>query len=241
MTSSIKPWEARLNAVDPALRKATKEEAKDAEIAEMRSTLAKYEAQMLRMATCAGEFARDACKAQAPSAPPVAPDERVEFEAWCVRKSYGTNKWSGDGSSYTSSHTISAWEAWQARSALSVKAGSYPETSEGWEAHCKMLRSRYPDIAGSFKVFDIAITTEIDCKLDEGEYGIDICELVHGTVGEYDFVRIKDAVSEVIETLSLPDEGQTIIRVYESGEREDVFWNSYWRVAAPTPPTTGEA
>lgn len=32
------------------------------EIAELRAALAKNEAQMLRMATCAGEFARDACK-----------------------------------------------------------------------------------------------------------------------------------------------------------------------------------
>lgn len=68
---------------------------------------------------------------QAPSAP-VAPDERVAFEAWCVRKSYGTNKWSGDGSSYTSSHTIAAWEAWQARAALSVQAEP-AAIPEGWQ------------------------------------------------------------------------------------------------------------
>ena len=135
---------------------------------------------------------------------------------------------------------IRAWLDYQP-AALSVKAASTPEITEDWEAQREQLRAQYPGIDGEFKVFDVVITTELDCKLDEGEYGIDICELVNGCVGEHDFGRIKEAVSEVIDTLNLPDEGQTVVRVYESGEREDVFWNSYWRVVAPTPPTTGEA
>lgn len=179
---------------------------------------------------------------QAPSAPVAPIDVRAQFEAWCDE--YGFNRQHEEdrnGIHYATNTTRAYWVGWSARAALSVKAGSYPEILEDWEAQCEQLRAQYPGIDGEFKVFDVMITTELDCKLEEGEYGVDICELVNGYVGEHDFGRIEDAVSEVIDTLNLPGEGQTIIRVYESGEREDVFWNSYWRVAAPTPPTTGEA
>lgn len=45
-----------------------------AESAELRAALAKNEAQMLRMATCAGEFARDACKQAAAGVPHIERD-----------------------------------------------------------------------------------------------------------------------------------------------------------------------
>lgn len=49
------------------------------EAADLRAALAKYEAQMLRMATCAGEFAREACAAQAPSAPQPMSEHNARF------------------------------------------------------------------------------------------------------------------------------------------------------------------
>ena len=78
MSEQIKTWQERTRAsLKPSVAPYLSEnelsiigaDHMKAEIAELRAALAKYEAQMLRMATCAGEFARDACVAQAPSAP----------------------------------------------------------------------------------------------------------------------------------------------------------------------------
>ena len=49
--------------------------------------------------------------------------EQAAFENWCVRGSYNTNKWNGDGSNYTDSNTLSAWLAWQARAAIAQRVG----------------------------------------------------------------------------------------------------------------------
>lgn len=48
-------------------------------IAALESTVAKYEARMLRMATCAGEFAREACNAQSKDEPTTSehPDDKA--------------------------------------------------------------------------------------------------------------------------------------------------------------------
>ncbi len=60
----------------------------------------KYEARMLRMATCAGEFARDACKATPPVAPSVAvPGNQMIYELMEEHFNYG-NVYGEDAAQY---------------------------------------------------------------------------------------------------------------------------------------------
>jgi len=101
-----------------------------------------------------------------------------------------------------------------------------------WEQHTERLRAKYPGIAGGFNLFEVLITTELDCKVEDGEYGIAITRVINGAVGKGDFQMVAEAIADEINEMKLPEEGQTAVTVYESGEREDVFWNKYYRVAA---------
>jgi|SRR5215203_5879928 len=121
------------------------------EAADLRAALAKYEAQMLRMATCAGEFAREACAAQAPSAPVARQplenieqlDERAAFEKEMNARRFFpaeldftmTKSPSGKRDEYANTHLESCWNGWQARAALSVKAEecTWTPTADHWE------------------------------------------------------------------------------------------------------------
>lgn len=64
MNSQIKPWKERMDTDDHIVINCARKQgdiiAHDAEIADLRATIVRYEAQMLRMAQCAGEFAKDA-------------------------------------------------------------------------------------------------------------------------------------------------------------------------------------
>ena len=142
MSTNIKTWQVR--------RLGTGAFGNDsvfmqAEIDELRAALAKYEAQMLRMATCAGEFARDACKAQAPSAP-VATDERMAFEKAAAILGYmlPDADEAFTGFYHCSERTERAWKLWQARAALSVKA------EQRAAVHRRVLQNSVdgPDVVG---------------------------------------------------------------------------------------------
>lgn len=91
-------------------------------------------------------------------------------------------------------------------------------------------RATLPGIAGSKKVFQVFITTERGCDIEEGEYGVTIINMFDSFIESGDFELIEEAVAEVIGDLTLPEEGQTPFIVYEAGEREDVFWNKYYLV-----------
>lgn len=152
MSTNIKTWRERYMDNLPM----TEPMARDAEVSELRAQLEKYEAQMLRMATCAGEFARDACKAQAPSAP-VAPEAA---EDW-LRQRYGAAR----------GHL--AWrdlaEAFNAGAALSVKA----ETAVNlWEQGVLMAAAiviachDMPVVAGAI-IGELGLSTADCSSMDE--------------------------------------------------------------------------
>ena len=91
-------------------------------------------------------------------------------------------------------------------------------------------RATLPGINGDRKVFQVFITTECGCYIDEGEYGVTIINMFDSFLESGDFELIEEAIAEVIGDLTLPEEGQTPFIVYEAGEREDVFWNKYYLV-----------
>lgn len=91
-------------------------------------------------------------------------------------------------------------------------------------------RATLPGIAGYKKVFQVFITTECGCDIEEGEYGVTIINMLDSFLESGDFELIEEAIAEVISDLPLPEEGQTQFIVYEAGEREDVFWNKYYLV-----------
>lgn len=84
------------------------------------------------------------------------------------------------------------------------------------------------DRAGQKKVFQILITTESGCKVDEGEYSVSLVDMFDSWLDEDDMSLILECVENEIADLVLPEEGQTPYIVYESGERDDVFWNKYY-------------
>lgn len=88
--------------------------------------------------------------------------------------------------------------------------------------------SNLKDRAGQKKVFQILITTESGCKVDEGEYSVSLVDMFDSWLDEDDMSLILECVENEIADLVLPEEGQTPFIVYESGERDDVFWNKYY-------------
>lgn len=101
---------------------------------------------------------------------------------------------------------------------LAIMAGDCPD------------RKTLPGINGYQKVFQVFITTECGCDIEEGEYGVTIINMFDSWLESGDFELVQDAIAEVIGDLPLPEEGQTSFIVYEAGEREDVFWNKYYLV-----------
>jgi hypothetical protein len=95
--------------------------------------------------------------------------------------------------------------------------------------------------AGSNRVFEITIETEAGCDIDEGEYGVRVTNLLGSWLDSGDQGLIEDAVAEVVGDLALPEEGHTTFIAYESGERDDVFWNKYFLIAAMDAVTAKEA
>lgn len=91
-------------------------------------------------------------------------------------------------------------------------------------------RATLPGIAGSKKVFQVFITTELGCDIEEGEYGVTIINMFDSFLESGDFELIEEAIAEVIGELTLPQEGQTPFIVYEAGEGQDVFWCKYYLV-----------
>jgi len=117
-----------------------------------------------------------------------------------------------------------------------VEAGEQGKEDGRWltDDQCVELRAKYPDIAGSFNVYEVTIHTELGCKVEEGEYRVFINRVIRGAIGQDDFDKVAEAVAEEIDTLALPAEGATSFVVYESGEREDVFWSKFYRIDRAT-------
>jgi hypothetical protein len=116
------------------------------------------------------------------------------------------------------------------------------ECEEKWEARKAELRQQYPDIAGEFKVFDAFVITEHGCNPREGEFSVGVSGIINGWVSKGDVDLIYEAVWNDLESLDLPEEGTTGFIAYESGERDDVFWNKFYRIvrAAATIGREGE-
>lgn len=95
--------------------------------------------------------------------------------------------------------------------------------------------------AGSHRVFEIAIETEAGCDISKDEYGVRITNLLGSWLDSDDQRLIEEAVAEVIDDLVLPEEGHTMFIAYESGERDDVFWNKYFLIAAMDAVTAKES
>ena len=91
-------------------------------------------------------------------------------------------------------------------------------------------RATLPGIAGYKKVFQVFITTECGCDIEEGEYGVTIINMFDSFIESGDFELIEEAIAEVIGDLTLPEEGKTPFIVYEAGEGQDVFWHKYYLV-----------
>ena len=89
--------------------------------------------------------------------------------------------------------------------------------------------------AGANKVFEILISTECGCNTAEGEYSVSLVRMIDSWLDEDDMGLILECVENEIADLVLPEEGQTAFIVYESGERDDVFWNKYYLLKPVVP------
>lgn len=89
--------------------------------------------------------------------------------------------------------------------------------------------------AGAKKVFEILISTESGCNAAEGEYSVSLVRMIDSWLDEDDMGLILECVENEIADLVLPEEGQTTFIVYESGERDDVFWNKYYLLKPVAP------
>lgn len=180
---------------------------------ELERKLAQYEAQMLRMATCAGEFARDACKAQAPSAPV---DVCAEMRAICSACG-GTGdvhsidgEWRGSCDCQTSAPVApdqgAAFEAWAKREGLIQESHGIRSTSSA----CAVAQRAFDAGAAlSVKAEPIAwIESEPSVR------GCDPRSFIHGVCN-------------------------TVMFHTKSPMTTNPVWPLY--LAAPTPPTTGKA
>lgn len=83
----------------------------------------------------------------------------------------------------------------------------------------------------------IEVHTEAGCEINKGEYGVFITQIV-GNVSLDDIFLdlIREAVVEAIygdnPEIRLPEEGCTEMRLEETGEWEDVFFNRYFRITS---------
>lgn len=97
-----------------------------------------------------------------------------------------------------------------------------------------MTEQRTPDeLATDFadkNRFVVAIQTELGCSIEKDEYSVFIVKLLEGMIGKEDYDLVEECIAEVVDRLPLPPEGWTEFEVYETGEREDVFWNKYYKV-----------
>ena len=119
-----------------------------------------------------------------------------------------------------------------AQAALSEEEASKLMQAEH-EAEQLRLKGIYPNIAGSHKVFEVSVFVESGCDASSGEFECAITKVVSGWVGKEDHRLVHEAIWEEVANLNLPSDGCVQLIVYESGEREDVFWNSYYRVHGP--------
>lgn len=81
----------------------------------------------------------------------------------------------------------------------------------------------------------VCLTTESGCDASEGEYSLSLTSFIGAldlsSIGGVDDISlIKDCIENDIGFDLLPEEGNTIITLQESGEWEDVFWNKYYKV-----------
>lgn len=100
---------------------------------------------------------------------------------------------------------------------------------EAWESRKAELLAQYPGIAGQYKVFKVYIETGRDPL--EGDFSAHIAEIINRWVSRDDVDLIYEAIWSDAKLLNLPVDGDTELTVYESGEREDVFWNKFYRIA----------
>lgn len=81
----------------------------------------------------------------------------------------------------------------------------------------------------------VGIKTESGCKIEEGEYRIELVAIngaldITAPGGTDDITLIKECIEENIEKMNLPEDGYVDVLLKETGEREDVFWNRYYEV-----------
>lgn len=115
------------------------------EVSELRAALAKQDAQMLRMATCAGEFARDACKASQAESAPVAADELPPLpqhlhsvDAWVTRdygRKTGNEELEANGEYFTDDQMRAYASAALAQRTASVETKEVGKVLGVWQRH----------------------------------------------------------------------------------------------------------
>lgn len=129
MSAHIPKWQQRINAVDPALRKSTREDAKDAEIAELRAALAgddpvhgsaymyklpgDYDWHVGFAPLPEGAF-RIKALAAAPLPQQAAGDEQAAFEQWMSDEGNSPKAIERHANGYRLMQTHSWWCVWKA-------------------------------------------------------------------------------------------------------------------------------
>jgi len=79
-------------------------------------------------------------------------------------------------------------------------------------------------------VYKVSMYFEKGCDFNEGEYNVEINDIVNGTVNLDDYQLVEECISEFFyEKGPLPDTTYGLT-LQETGEWEDVFWHKYYKI-----------